>query len=131
MDRSALVRLTGMVALRLWVAALVTGLLGGGLVWLGARPGLALVTVGVLLVPVAVVTTLAGLLRWPADTVPRRLTLFGGVGSAAGLAWLLISPGHVPAVLVFAVGMWLLVVGLISAVLVGRARNFLSGPGKG
>jgi drug/metabolite transporter superfamily protein YnfA len=122
-DRRALVRLTGMITLRLWVTALVTGLLGGGLVWLGARPGLALMTVGALLVPVAVVTTLARLLRQPADTVPRWLTLFGGVGSAVGLVWLLVSPGHVPAIPVFAVGVWLLVVGLISAALVGRVRG--------
>lgn len=123
MDHKVLVRLTGMITLRLWVAALVTGALGGGLVLLGVRLGLALVTMGVLLVPVAVVTTCAWILRRPAVVVPRWLTWLGGAGAAAGLAWLLISPGEVPAILVLAIGVWLLVVGLISGAVVGRVRS--------
>ncbi|MCS5479663.1 hypothetical protein NYP18_08330 [Corynebacterium sp. YIM 101645] len=123
MEHDVLVRLTDMITLRLWVAALVTGALGGGLMLLGVRPGLALVTMGVLLVPVAIVTTCACLLRRPADTVPRWLTWLGGAGSAAGLVGLLISPGQVPAILMLAVGVWLLIVGLIAQVVVGRLRS--------
>lgn len=123
MEHDVLVRLTGMITLRLWVAALVTGLFGAGLVLLGVSLGLALVTMGVLLVPVTVVTTCAWLLRRPAVVVPRWLTLLGGVGAAVGLVWLLISPGEVPAILVLAVGVWLLVVGLISQAVVGRVHN--------
>ncbi|RSZ65118.1 hypothetical protein EAH68_02960 [Corynebacterium hylobatis] len=123
MERDLLVRLTGMITLRLWAAALVTGALGGGLVLLGVRLGLALVTMGVLLVPVAAVTTCAWFLRRPAAAVPRWLTWLGGVGSAAGLVWLLISPGEVPAILVLAVGVWLLVVGLIAQAVFGRMRS--------
>lgn len=124
MDIAALRRLTGMVAGRLWLAALVTGVLGGGLMWLGVRLGLALATMAALIVPLAGVTTVAWLLRLPADRVPRWLTLLGGSGSVTGLMWLLISPGHVPAIVILAIGVWLLVVGLIASVLVApRARR--------
>lgn len=118
-------RLTGMIAGRLWLTAVVTGVAGGGLVWLGIRLGLALVTIAVLIVPIAAVTTLAWMLRRRAVAVPRWLTAVGAAGSAAGLVWLLASPGHVPAILVLAVGVWLLIVGLIASVAVGRP-----GPGE-
>lgn len=123
MEHDVLVRLTGMVTLRLWAAALITGILGGGLAWFGIRLGLALVTISSLLVPVAAVTTGSWLLRRPAVVVPRWLTWLGGSASAVGLVWLLISPGAVPAILALAVGVWLLVVGLISGAVVDRARN--------
>lgn len=129
MEHKVLVRLTGMIALRLWAAALLTGALGGGLTWLGVGLGMALVTMGILLVPVAMVTTLAWCLRQPAVVVPRWLTWLGGAGSAVGLVWLLISPGEVPAILALAVGVWLLVVGLISRAVVGRVRGRGQGSG--
>lgn len=123
MEHDVLVRLTGMITLRLWAAALVTGGCGGGLVLLGVRLGPALVTMGVLLVPVAAVTTCAWLLRRPAVAVPRWLAWLGGAASAVGLVWLLIAPGAVPAILALAAGVWVLVVGLISQAVVGRVRS--------
>lgn len=122
MEHATLVRLTGMIAGRLWLVALATGAIGGVLVWLGVRLGLALATIAVLVVPLAVVATAARLLRRPADRVPPWLVWLGGTGSAVGLAWLLVTPGHVPAILALAVGVWLLVVGIIAAVAVGAVR---------
>ncbi|QGU05565.1 hypothetical protein [Corynebacterium comes] len=120
MEIAALRRLTGMIADRLWLVAFVLGAVGGGLVWLGVRLGLALVTIAILIVPVAVVAVFARLLRQPADRIPRWLTVLGGSGSVTGLVWLIVSPGHVPAILILAVGVWLLIVGIIASVAVGR-----------
>lgn len=122
MERGTLVRLTGMIAGRLWLVALVSGAVGGGLVWLGVRLGPALATLAILIVPPAVVSTTAWLALRPATVLPRWLSGIGAAGTVAGTGWLLIAPGHVPAILILAVGVWLLVVGLISAVAVGAMR---------
>lgn len=113
-------RLTGPIALRLWIVVLVAGAAGLGLLWLGAGVGMALVTIAVLSAPVALVSTVAFACRRPALVLPRWLTVLGGVGTVGGFGWLLVEPGAVPATLALAVGVWLLVVGLISAVAVGR-----------
>ncbi len=113
-------RLTGPIALRLWIVVLVVGGAGLGLLWLGAGAGMALVTIAILAAPVALVSTVAVVFRRPALILPRWLTVLGGLGSAVGLGWLLVQPGTVPAILSLAVGVWLLVVGLISSVVVGR-----------
>ena len=123
MDPTVSRRLTGMIAARLWLVSLVAGACGWGLVWFGLRPGAVLVTLASLLLPLAVVVTLARLLRQPAVSVPRWLVWIGGTGSATGLVGLLLSPGQVPAILLLAVGVWLLVVGLISGVVVGRPHQ--------
>src|SRR5699024_10515218 len=46
-------RLTGPIALRLWIVVLVAGAAGLGLLWLGAGVGMALVTIAILAAPVA------------------------------------------------------------------------------
>ncbi|NLA57211.1 MAG: hypothetical protein GX859_13145 [Corynebacterium humireducens] len=113
-------RLTGPIALRLWIVVLVAGAAGLGLLWLGAGVGMALVTIAVLSAPVALVSTVAFAFRRPALVLPRWLTVPGALGTVVGFGWLLVEPGAVPAVLALAVGVWLLVVGLISGVVVGR-----------
>lgn len=118
MDPTTLRRLTGMIAARLWLVAVLAAALGGLLVWLGVRFGLALATIAVLVAPIAVVTTFARLLRQPANRVPRWLAALGAVGSVGGLLWVLLSPGDPPAIITFAVGVWLLVAGLVASVLV-------------
>ncbi|HHU67341.1 hypothetical protein [Corynebacterium sp.] len=113
-------RLTGPIALRLWIVVLVAGAAGLGLLWLGAGVGMALVTIAILAAPVALVSTVAFAFRRPALVLPRWLTVLGGLGVVVGFGWLLVERGAVPATLALAVGVWLLVVGLISSVAVGR-----------
>lgn len=122
MDAPGLRRLTGMITLRLWLVAVVVGAVGIGLYYLHMSLGPVLVTLATLIVPLAVVFTLAWILRCPADQVPRWLTWLGAVGAVAGLGWLLVSPGHVSAIVIFALGVWLLVVGIISSVITASAR---------
>lgn len=87
-------RLTGQIALRLWLVVLVVGTAGLALLWLGVGFGMALATIAILAAPVAVVVTLAAALWRPAPTLPRWLTAPGAVGSVVGLGWLLLSPGR-------------------------------------
>lgn len=115
-------RLTGQIALRLWLVVLVVGAAGLALLWLGVGFGMALTTIAILAAPVAVVVTMAFALRRPAPTLPRWLTVPGAVGSVVGLGWLLLSPGEVPAILTLAISVWLLIVGLIAGVAVGVAK---------
>ena len=111
-------RLTGQIALRLWLVVLVVGAAGLALLWLGVGFGMALTTIAILAAPV----TMAFALRRPAPTMPRWLTVPGAVGSVVGLGWLLLSPGEVPAILTLAISVWLLIVGLIAGVAVGVAK---------
>ncbi|MFC6147639.1 hypothetical protein [Corynebacterium nasicanis] len=113
-------RLTGLIALRLWAVVLVVGAAAAGLLWLGVGFGMALATIAVLSAPIALVASVAFACRRPAPTLPRWLTWLGGTASLLGFGWLLLSPGEVPAILTLAVGVWLLVVGIISGVAVGK-----------
>lgn len=115
-------RLTGPIALRLWIVVLVVGAAGLGLLWLGTGFGMVLATIAILAAPVALVATVASASRRPALVLPRWLTVLGGLGTAVGFGWLLVQPGEVPAILTLAVGVWLLVVGLIASVAVGFWR---------
>lgn len=112
-------RLTGPIALRLWVVVLAVGAAGVGLLWLGVGLGMALVTIAVLSAPLALVATVAFAFRRPARVLPRWLLRLGVAGSAVGFVWLLVTPGEVPAIVTLAIGVWLLVVGLIASVMVG------------
>jgi len=116
-------RLTGPIALRLWAVVLVVGAAGVGLLWLGVGLGMALVTIAVLSAPLAMVATVAFACRRPALVLPRWFLGLGAAGSAAGFVWLLVTPGEVPAILTLAIGVWLLVVGLIASVAVGVVRR--------
>ncbi|MDO5512041.1 hypothetical protein [Corynebacterium sp.] len=112
-------RLTGPIALRLWIVVIVLGAAGAGLLWLGVGFGMALVTIAVLSAPLAVVASVAWILRRRATVLPGWIFWLGVVGAAAGFVWLLVTPGEVPAILTLAIGVWLLVVGLIARVAVG------------
>lgn len=113
-------QLTGHIALRLWLVVVLVGAAGLGLMWLGVRLGLALATIAILAAPIAVVSTVAWVTRRKATVIPRWLLWLGVAGTAVGFGWLILQPGEVPAILTLAVGVWLLVVGLISSVVVGR-----------
>lgn len=122
MDAPGLRRLTRMITIRLWLVVVVVGAVGIGFYYLQMSLGPVLVTLAVLIVPLAVVFTLAWILRRPANQVPRWLAWLGATGTVVGLGWLLFSPGHVPAIVIFALGVWLLVVGIISSVITANAR---------
>lgn len=124
MDEGEQVRLTGMITGRMWLAAAALGVAGAGLIALGLPPqfGATLLTLAILLLPLAVVLTLVWLVRQPATRIPVWLLWIGGVGTGSGLVWLIADPGHVTAMIVFGVGVWLLVAGIMSAALVWVVR---------
>ncbi len=124
MDERQQRQLTGMITRRMWAVAAVLGLAGAGLMAVGLpmQIGAALVTLAILVTPIAVVATAAWWARQPALRIPRWLLWVGGTGTIAGLGWLIADPGHARAIIVFALGVWVLVVGIISTALVSLAR---------
>ena len=125
MNDHELRRLTGMITLRLWLVLLVVGAVGAGMAWVGVGIGMALLTLAVLILPIAVVSTLGWALRRPAPVLARWLLRTGIALTVGGLAWLLIQWGQAGmiAVITFAVGIWLVVVGLIATVAVAVLRS--------
>ncbi|WJY64370.1 hypothetical protein CATRI_11605 [Corynebacterium atrinae] len=123
LDDQQLRRLSGIIAWRLTLAAAVLGTVGGAFLYFRLGFGMIPMTLALLMVPLIVVLVLAWVLRIPANRVPRPMTWLGGVGTVVGVAWLIISPGHIPAILVFALGVWLFVVGLIASVAVGTVGS--------
>lgn len=124
MSEDEQIRLTGMITGRLWLAVTALGVAGAGLIALGLplQFGATLLTLAILLLPVAVVVALAWIARHPATRIPAWLLIFGGVGTGGGLVWLIADPGHMVAMVVFGVGAWLLVVGIMAAALVWLGR---------
>ena len=125
MNDHELRRLTGMITLRLWLVLLVVGAVGAGMAWVGIGIGMALLTLAVLILPIAVVATLGWAFRRPAPVLARWLLWAGIALTVGGLAWLLIQWGRagMMAVIIFAVGIWLVVVGLIATVAVAVLRS--------
>lgn len=123
MNDHELRRLTGMITLRLWLVLLVVGAVGAGMAWVGI--GMALLALAVLILPIAVVATVAFASRRPAPVLARWLLWAGIALTVGGLAWLLIQWGRAGmiAVIIFAVGIWLAVVGLIATVAVAVLRS--------
>lgn len=125
MNDHELRRLTGMITFRLWLVLLVVGAVGAGMAWVGIGIGMALLTLAVLILPIAVVATVAFASRRPAPVLARWLLWAGLTLTVGGLAWLLIQWGQagMMAVIIFAVGIWLVVVGLIATVAVAVLRS--------
>ena len=125
MNDHELRRLTGMITLRLWVVLIVVGGIGAGMARVGIGIGMALLTLAVLILPIAVVATLGWVSRRPAPTLARWVLWTGIALTVVGLAWLLIQWGQagMVAVIAFAVGIWLVVVGLIATVAVAVLRS--------
>lgn len=125
MNDHELRRLTGMITFRLWLVLLVVGAVGAGMAWVGIGIGMALLTLAVLILPIAVVATVAFASRRPAPVLARWLLWAGLTLTVVGLAWLLIQWGQAGmiAVITFAVGIWLVVVGLIATVAVAVLRS--------
>lgn len=123
LDDQQLRRLSGIIAWRLTLAAAVLGAVGGAFLYFRLGFGMIPMTLALLMLPLIVVLVLAWVLRVPANRIPRPMTWVGGLGVVVGVAWLIISPGHIPAIVIFALGVWLFVVGLIAAVAVGTIRT--------
>lgn len=125
MNDHELRRLTGMITFRLWLVLLVVGAVGAGMAWVGIGIGMALLTLAVLILPIAVVATVAFASRRPAPVLARWLLWAGIALTVVGLAWLLIQWGRagMMAVIIFAVGIWFVVVGLIATVAVAVLRS--------
>ncbi|AGF73459.1 hypothetical protein A605_12315 [Corynebacterium halotolerans YIM 70093 = DSM 44683] len=113
-----------MITARMWTVVLVLGLLGAGLMSVGLPPqiGAALLTLAVLVAPPAVIASLAWLMRAPATRIPRWLLWVGGAGTVLGLGWLIAVPGQNTAIIIFALGVWVLVVGILSMAVLSIAR---------
>lgn len=123
LDDQQLRRLSGIIAWRLTLAAAVLGAVGGAFLYFRLGFGMIPMTLALLMLPLIVVLVLAWVLRVPANRIPRPMTWVGGLGAVVGVAWLIISPGHILAIVIFALGVWLFVVGLIAAVAVGTIRT--------
>lgn len=123
LDDQQLRRLSGIIAWRLTLAAAVLGAVGGAFLYFRLGFGMIPMTLALLMLPLIVVLVLAWVLRVPANRIPRPMAWVGGLGVVVGVAWLIISPGHIPAIVIFALGVWLFVVGLIAAVAVGTIRT--------
>ena len=124
MDEAELRRLTGMITARMWAVVLVLGLLGAGLMSVGIplQIGAALLTLAVLVAPPAVIASVAWLVRAPATRIPRWLLWAGGAGTGIGLGWLIAAPGQNTAIIIFALGVWVLVVGILYTAVLSIAR---------
>lgn len=114
------VRLTGHVAWRLWVVVLVTGAVAAGFLYsrLATPIGGSLVTISGLSAPLALVSTGCWALRIPADALPRILRWLGAAGIVVGLVGLIIVHGQPALMVILALGVWFMLVGLVSGVFV-------------
>lgn len=121
LDAANMRRLTGHMAVRLWVVVIVCALVAG-LFLITRLPtflGGTMVTIAGLALPIALVVTVCWALRRPAKSIPRILLWMGAVMLVGGIIGLIIWQGTAWLMVAAALGVWLLLVGIVSALLVG------------
>lgn len=121
LDVASMRRLTGAMALRLWVVVIVCAIMAG-LFLISRLPtflGGTMVTIAGLALPIALVTSICWVLRRPAQSIPRILLWLGVIGLVGGIIGLIIWQGTAWLMIVAALGVWLLLVGIVAALLVG------------
>ncbi|WIM67375.1 hypothetical protein QP027_09745 [Corynebacterium breve] len=111
---------TGAITWRLWTVVILFGALAALLLYLQipAVIGGSLATIASLTAPIAIIMTVAWILGLPARVIPKVILWLGVVGCVVGVGGLIMSPGQPVLIVVFALGVWLLLVGLIASLVV-------------
>lgn len=119
LDADNMRKLTGLMALRLWVVVIVCALVAGLflITRLPSFVGATLVTIAGLALPIAVVVSVCWVLRRPATSIPRILVWMGAIMLVGAIVGLIIWPGTVWLMIAALLGVWLLLVGIIAALM--------------